>query len=139
MSRPRKGFSELELSGSFAKHPERRRERENEPMPRGELPKNPPSYFTPEQAEIWRELRRGAPDGVLTDADYHCVELACILMAKVRAGEAKPSEIAVLSSLLARLGLTPADRNRVRALPRKPQTNDEWCNRRSNNEPRCAA
>src|ERR1700744_4488376 len=89
MGRPRKSKAELELSGSFAKHPERKGARANEPKPDGPLgppPKcfDPDGYLGAKHIEIWHELVSQAPPGVLTSADRAHLELACRLYYRIR-------------------------------------------------------
>jgi phage terminase small subunit len=121
MPAQRKPSALLEASGAFKKNPNRRRV---DPEVTGELG-DPPKYFTPDQRKIWRELEAMAPVDVLANADRWCCELACQLMSKLRTGQLRVAEVAQLVSLLARLGLTPADRSRVApaGTPKKTDAN----------------
>ena len=65
------------------------------------------------------------PTGVATSADRWGVELIVVAMTKYRAGTAKSMDLQQISSLLARFGLTPADRSRV-AATLAPKVEDEW-------------
>lgn len=118
MPRPRKPTALLEQSGSFEKHPERRREREGEPVNPNPLGP-PPAHLNAAQRAAWGELERITPAGVLSEADRPFLEMTCMLLALLRELGAvmETSKIARLESCLGRLGLTPADRSRVRALP----------------------
>jgi hypothetical protein len=106
----------LEITGRLKHDPQRRHERE--PIPSGPLGA-PPAYFTPALEEIWAELTRETPAGVLTSADRWIVEIACGLMLKFRDVGLIPqvgmtgAELTQLIGCLARMGLTPADRSRV--------------------------
>ena len=73
-----------------------------------------PRYLTKEQRLIWRQLVRLAPSGLLTIADTFAVEVAVRLLHRSRTPYImKASDVAVLTSLLGKLGLTPADRARL--------------------------
>lgn len=119
MGRNRKPTHELEQSGAFEKDPQRRRDRENEPVPAGPLG-DPPEYLSPAAQSVWHELAGQVPQGVLTIADRFLVEIVSRQMARLRAGEdLKAAEINQIISCLSRMGLTPADRSRV-AVPKPP-------------------
>jgi phage terminase small subunit len=126
MPRPPTPLAILEARGAFIKHPERRRARANEPKPSGELG-NAPSYFTKDERKIWKELKEMCLPGVLANSDRWAVETACTLMAKQRKREIKTQEVQLLLSLLGKLGMTPADRAKVTAVPQPAeQVQDEW-------------
>lgn len=55
MGRPRKPTRMLELSGYSAKHPERRKEREGEPIVTEPLG-SPPAYLDESERACWEEL-----------------------------------------------------------------------------------
>src|SRR6185312_7119894 len=104
MSRPRDSAAQQKLKGVDKKNPKRMR---TEPQPTGPLG-GPPSHFTDEERDAWRELSKLAPPGVLTNADRWHVELASTLMANKRkygiGGKAglTGSELAQLGTLLAK-------------------------------------
>lgn len=105
----------LEISGSYEKHPERRRARRSEPVSTDPLGA-PPERFQPgtKRYECWFELQQMLPEGVLTRADRWAAEIACMLMGDQRSGYTlKPGQLSQLTSLLARFGATPADRAKV--------------------------
>lgn len=113
MGRPRQPTAKLELNGAFKKDPQRLRERGTEPVPSGELG-DPPAYFDEKQKASWHELAADAPKGVLTNADRWVTEIASVLMARFRSPEGlKAGEFAQLTAVLAKLGMSPADRSRV--------------------------
>ena len=118
MPRPRKPTALLEQSGSFEKHPERRREREGEAVNLNPLGPAP-AHLNAAQRVAWAELERITPTGVLTEADRPFLEMTCMLLALLRdlGATMETSKIARLESCRGRLGLTPADRSRVKALP----------------------
>lgn len=120
MARPRKPTSVLELTGQFKKHPERKRARKDEPTSNGPLG-DPPKSFSSAEKSCWVEILELAHQGVLTKADRWAVEVACRIMAKIRAKDggiggrygASNGEVTQLSNLLGRFGMTPADRSKV--------------------------
>ena len=113
MGRPCKPTAILTLNGYFKKHPDREQQRRNEPIPSGPLG-DPPSHFSTSQREIWTELARDAPANVLTNADRWISEIACVLMAKWRTGEASAGEMTLLMRCLRQMGVTPSARSSVR-------------------------
>jgi phage terminase small subunit len=124
MARPRKPTAELERAGGFDAHPERRRARENEPVPTGPLG-DPPEHLTDGQKAIWHELAGQVPEGVLTIADRFLVEIVCRQMAKLRARKPlKAAEMNQIISCLSRMGLTPADRSRV-GVPKRSESEQD--------------
>ncbi|HKR56322.1 MAG TPA: hypothetical protein VJS20_08470 [Gemmatimonadales bacterium] len=111
MARPRKPTSVLRLTGAFKNHPERERDRENEPVvtePLGE----PPDKLDEAQAARWNEFAGWCP--WLTVADRFVTEMACRLVMKIRNGEAKAPEYAILRGYLSDLGMTPVARSKVK-------------------------
>jgi phage terminase small subunit len=116
MGRPRKPTSLLILNGSIDHDKKRYANRTLEPKPEGKLG-TVPKYFSEDLKDIWRELTKQVPDGVLTGADRIILELTCRLTAKMREGSISTGETAQLISCLSRLGLTPADRSKVNINP----------------------
>ncbi len=117
----------LEMRGSFAHDPKRRREREGEPTPKGKIG-TAPKYFSRLQKTTWRELLKIIPDNVLGDSDRWAVELAVVLMVEFRADAAKftAAKYGRLANALSVLGMTPADRSKVRILESKAKKADPW-------------
>lgn len=81
----RKPTAVLEQSGSLAKHPDRARDRANEPRPDGPLGPPPDDFLrdTPEMKKhlaAWDELIDIAPPGVLTKSDRQHVKRTAQLM-----------------------------------------------------------
>ncbi len=110
----------LELSGAFKHDPARGRARANEPVPNGPLGRAP-TYMSVECKKIWKEILATTVEGVLTEQDRISVELLVTLISKLRSGTLKTPEMAVLSGLLSKMGLTPADRSRVHVEPKKDE------------------
>jgi len=116
MARPRKPTSILELNGAFRHDPNRARP--NEPRDVRALG-NVPSRLPADVVPFWLELAAMVIGGVLTFRDRWAVELAARLMEKAVRETPDPeekitsSELSTLRSLLAALGMTPADRSKL--------------------------
>jgi hypothetical protein len=113
MSRPRKPTATLEETGAFIKNPERKRQRSGEPIPTAPLG-DPPAHLGLEERAIWLELSALMPPNVAKNSDRFAVEIIVCLMANFRKHRATVGEIAQLSSLLGRMGLTASDRSRIK-------------------------
>lgn len=101
-----------ELKGATRKHPERYRRT----PPAVDLPLGvAPDRFTEAQKAIWFELETYAPRGSWTGADRVTVELLCVLLDEFRSNyaEMKVAKIGQMVSCLGRLGMTPADRQKL--------------------------
>jgi len=113
----RKATSVLEARGSFKKDPQRTRE----PEPTNSNPiGNAPAYFSQIQREVWHDFVTDAPPGVLSASERTLVEMIVRLKAEIIEGdEVKTALFGRLESLIARCGMTPADRPRVGVAPPK--------------------
>lgn len=126
MARNRTPSNILELRGAFDKNPQRRRE---EPKVDSE-PGQPPEHFDDARCATWAEIVDMAPEGVLTKADRIAVEMLADLMVRYRASMKPDGEKFTsadrrdLMALLARFGMTAADRSRVAAPKEKEETGD---------------
>ena len=124
MARNRTPSNVLELRGAFDKNPQRRRE---EPEVDPEIGQ-PPEHFDEARCAAWAELIDMAPEGVLTKADRIAVEMLADLMVRYRASMRPDGEKFTsadrrdLMALLARFGMTAADRSRVAAPKDKDET-----------------
>jgi len=125
MPTPRKSRAELALSGTLQRNP-RRYGDTIKPNPTVILPLGrPPGYFNRSQRLAWAEVARTAGPGQLTRSDRLAVEIAVHLITRMRQTIPKPSEFTVLIGILGRLGLTPADRQKMRLEPlSKPAVGD---------------
>ena len=124
MPAPRKPTSQLAES-TLRANVGRYASRAKEPIPTKPLG-NPPSHLTKDQKKVWRELAITAPPDVLTICDRWAVEVAVVLMTKIRTGTFHTADIAQLRQSLASLGMTPADRSRVSTNQPNTDPNDEW-------------
>lgn len=116
MARPRTPTKILEMKGSFKTHPDRKRE--HEPVPNSAEIGSPPLYFSDAEVDIWHEIIKAVPAGVLGDCDRFIIEMASRLLGEYRTNpDMKVGKITQLLTALSRLGLTPADRSKVTAIP----------------------
>lgn len=109
----------LQLRGAFAKHPERRADRENELQPLRPIGA-PPSTLTEVELGCWQELVTRLPPGVLGDSDSHHLEFTARLIAFVRHTPISDVPVAIIARLhaaLGSLGMNPADRSKVKMAP----------------------
>ena len=112
MSRHAQPRELAELKGATRKHPERYRKQP--PVVEQPIGTAPP-HLTDEAKACWFELESLAPTGVLRGADRVALETLSNLLAEYRKN---PPEFAVgkythLIGMLARLGMTPADRQKL--------------------------
>lgn len=101
-----------ELKGATRQNPQRyRKQPAKSAVPLGA----PPAYFKGKELQAWKELEAYAAAGVLTAGERPVLEVTCRLMAEMRTNfaEMPSARISALISCLARLGLTPADRQKV--------------------------
>src|SRR5579875_1700742 len=109
----RKSLDVHHISGAAKKNPQRFRDRKPAPTPSGDLGK-PPKHLTADERKAWKEIASQVPPGVLANADRIALEIASRLLVRFRTGLLlKASEVSCLVSLLARFGMTPADRNKI--------------------------
>lgn len=104
----------LQLTHSLDKRPQRAAERANEPKPSGDIG-DAPKEFKKKEREIWDELVRNSPAGVLTNADRFMLMTVVKLQAKVLTGKASSNDYGNLMRGLGKLGLNPSDRSRVKS------------------------
>jgi hypothetical protein len=117
MPKPRKTLEELDESGTLrhnlSKYRGRIAARMTVSAPIGAAPRH---LLAPERA-IWSEVVKIAPSAALTKSDRIFLEILVRLIAKMRAGTYKTSDLNALTSLLAKAGMTPADRLRLDLQP----------------------
>jgi hypothetical protein len=109
MPKPRVPKAKAEVSGAALHDPQRFKERKVSKRTRslGE----PYLRMTPEQKEAWAELSYELP--WLNSSHRPIVRLACIWMAKMEDDDFGVSATQALSSILSKLGATPADESKV--------------------------
>lgn len=100
------------LKGADKNHPERYKK---EPPKAAQSLGTAPAHLSPEAQAAWFEIEAYAPVGVLAGADRLMLEVVANLLAEYRKD---PVEFAVgkythLIGVLARLGMSPADRQKL--------------------------
>lgn len=115
----------LEARGSFKRHPERRRERQDEPRPDTPLG-NPPKRLSEPEKAAWKEMQ--GQGFWLTSADAMMVEIAANLMSQQRSGQIDNPARSLLVSTLIKLGFGPTERAKMKVIPEKdaPSPFDEF-------------
>lgn len=115
----------LKTRGSHKRHPERARARAREPKYTGPLGP-PPEKMRDVHKALWAELSAIVPEGVPEKSDRWMFEVLVCLMADFRKGIARAGEVNQLLNLLAKLGMTPADRSRVAPNAPLSPLKDKW-------------
>lgn len=119
--RPRIPTNILKLRGVEKNHPERLKERENEPVNKNPIG-GPPDYLSANEEKAFRLIVKESIDGVLGEADRIAVSIASKLLAKVMDDEYNGAELGQLNKLLSQFGMTPADRSKI-SLPGQGKKN----------------
>ena len=74
----------------------------------------PPARWDPGAKALWHEVVGCAPEGVLTKADRHLIEIAARLLAQIRAQpEVTAAIVAQFRACLSEMGMTPSARTRL--------------------------
>lgn len=116
-----------DAKGYFEKHPERARP--NEPKPTKALG-SPPKHLTDDQKKLWNEFKRKVLPSVAFDSDSWMVEQIVKLMDRFRKDNLSDAGATRLSNLLARFGMSPADRAKVAANIAAPKDEaDQYLNK----------
>lgn len=112
MARHKQPAELAKLKGADKRNPQRYRK--ETPKTGKSLGRAPP-YLPEEVAAVWKELEKCALPGVLTSSDRFIMEVTSSLLAEFRAsrGEFVAAKYSHLIGCLARLGLTPADRQKL--------------------------
>lgn len=114
MARPRKPTQLHVISGSAQKHPDRMREREDEPSIVGDLrEQEAPDHLDKLHADLWNELRGHLHARVSSDEDAIAFEALVRLVMVMRTGKAVAADYARLQAYLGEFGMTPASRSKV--------------------------
>ena len=117
------------LKGTAKAHPERMRERENEPVNKAPIGK-PSKYLSTVEKRFFKEIVDNSIEGVLGKSDRIAVEIAAALLFKVRnlnivEGEVQPAtagEQQLLCKYLGQFGMLPADRAKLSVEPKKAKS-----------------
>lgn len=126
--RPPKPTKLLELSGAFKKDPQRKRARQNEPVPKGQIRDYPGDMADATQEDIYKLILETAPDGVVTDTDFLPIWNLARLQHRVCQGIAKVAELQALMAGLGRLGMNPSDRARMQ-LGTQEKPKNRWASK----------
>jgi hypothetical protein len=122
MPKPRLPSKILEMRGAFDKNPSRGREREGEPEGDG-LPGDPPDTLTPDEQAAWREIVSLAYPGTLSSGDRLALEYGAVLLVYLRQERymVPAPLLGRWEAFLAKFGMTPADRSRVKSTVKKKE------------------
>ncbi len=126
MARHRQPEALAKLKGADKKNPQRYETQ----TPTSDLPLgNAPAHLSEAAKAVWFEIETYALKGVLTGSDRFVMEIASTLIAEYRSNppEFKAAKYGHMVSCLARLGLTPADRQKLgTAKPAEGNAFDEF-------------
>jgi hypothetical protein len=121
MGRPKLPSKVKVIKGSF------RPCRENPAEPPATPLGSAPAHLNDSQKGIWDELVKAIVPGVLAQSDRMILEIASVLLAEFREnGTLSVGNMSHLISVLARLGMSPADRSKVSLPDPKTKKNDAW-------------
>lgn len=105
MPERKRSVKELEETGAFRKHPERRRE----PVLAADLPIGDcPDYLSEPEQAIWEEILTAAPKGTLRLQNRMLIASLCQLEHLSRQNLAKASERTLRLRMMTMLGLCPS-------------------------------
>lgn len=116
MSRTRQPTELHVVKGTYRKNPQRKPK--DEPQPAGPIGE-PDADPSTDWRECWHEITNNACASVLGSSDRIAVEIAARLLAEMREDMSSmpAARLRLLDSLLAKFGMTPADRSKVTAWP----------------------
>lgn len=115
MARPRKPTQLHVVSGSAKKHPDRMRERADEPevatldLREAEAPE----HLDKLHKDLWNELKALLHARVASDHDAIAFEALVRLVMTMRLGNSAAADYARLQAYLGEFGMTPASRSKV--------------------------
>lgn len=125
MARIAQPREKAELKGQHKRNPQRYKST----PPKSASPLgNAPDHMNEEAKAIWFELETFSIPGVLTQADRYFMEFACNLIQEYRKcpEEFTTSRFTPMYSALARLGMSPADRQKLAV--EKPKDENPFAN-----------
>lgn len=118
--RPRTPTNILKLRGAEKNHPERLKERENEPVNVNPIGR-PPTWLTTVERKAWRMIIKTCVDGVLGEADRLAVAVASQIAAMCMTGTADHQDRTLLLRYLGQFGMTPSERSKISVPQEKPK------------------
>lgn len=115
----RNTYGRAVLNGALKVHPGRYQARGPvDAAPLGD----PPVHLSIAAKNAWKEIAASAPEGLLTSGDRFLLEIACVLLCRVRNRKVPPknSEINAFANVLTKLAMTPLDRGKADLVPAAP-------------------
>lgn len=114
MARPRQPTQLHVVKNTGKKHPERMRDREDEPVPSAGIGPAP-KHLSAQARKAWCQVVETVAPGVLGNSDRLSLEILSNLIAEYRKWkeEFPASRLTQLISLCGRFGLTPSDRSKI--------------------------
>lgn len=114
MPRHKQPVQLAEIKGQVRKNPQRYQEHATNDSPVGDVPE----HLIDAQQVVWHELVSMALPGVLTESDRIMLEIATVLLTIFRGHDAfteklTAAELNQLIGILGRLGMSPADRQKI--------------------------
>ena len=119
MARPRTPTNILKLGGIQKNHPERLKERANEPVNTNPIGK-PPTWLNVAEEKAWRMIIKECIAGVLGEADRLAVAVASQIAAKCMDHTADHQDRTLLLRYLGQFGMTPSERTKIAVPKDKP-------------------
>ena len=121
MAPPRKPTNILALNGAFKRNPKRGSARANEPVPAGDIGEAP-AHLSENEKSCWHEVVKQCHENSLCSADRLIIEHGARILAALRASTeyADTKMMVRFECVLAKLGLSPADRSRVHITKANP-------------------
>jgi len=119
--RPRTPTNVLKLGSAPKNHPERLKDRENEPVNKNPIGR-PPTWLGKDERRAWRMIVKECIDGVLGEADRLAVAVASQIAAKCMMGEADHQDRTLLLRYLGQFGMTPSERTKIAVPKEKPKS-----------------
>lgn len=120
--RPPKPTNLLELSGAYKKHPERRKQRANEPQPVSGALSPFQDMEGKTQSQAWDLLMVCIPPELLTPTEWPVIYEMSRLMFLSWNDACTASERHLLAAYFGKFGMTPSDRARIQvSQEKKPQ------------------
>jgi len=125
MPTPRKPTKILDLTGRLKHDPKRYASRKNEPVDDRPLG-GPPGKMDEVEQRIWREVADELVPGVAVRGDRRAFGTLVKLLAKEERNDLMAADRSQLVTLYTRFGMTPSDRSRVSAPPKKKASDNPF-------------
>ena len=120
----RKPLVLLQANGATKKNKKRYQDRKPSASVSGPVG-DPPAHFDETLVACWREIVTNLPAAAIGNSDRIAIEIASQMLLRLRTSFMRASEIGVFVSLLARLGMTPADRQKLPNAQEEDQPKDD--------------